>query len=511
MPHTPLARSLADSLSWRRVFKIILPTAAILLLAFAATLWLIAPRQVSYQLTLAGASPAKTRFHLLQYLQSAAARSQIQLDVDATTGSIAALDKIQRNEIDLALVQGGLRIPRDSDVRQVASIVVERLHLLVKAEFYEEACADLRALGGKSVNLGPATGGTHILGRRLLEYAGLQVAAEGQSPSERAVQLRTLSLSDINKRIDTLAPGETSPPNPEARPPRPAQLAELPDAFMIVDTLPARTVARLVKQAGYRLVPLPFHQAFSLIAVDEVLRDRDHVDQLHLVATAIPPFTYGVSPARPPEATPTIGTRLLLVAHKNVPADAVARLLPLIYDGPVNEIYHPAELRASGPEYPVHPGTTLYENRHRPFLRSEILQWLQKLAGIAGPAAGALVALWGYYRWRQVLRFTAYFHEIDELERIARGTAQREGVPEDHEQRLKYLRLAFADVQRRAISEFCGNYLRGEGVLLNLLTVIAAARERLPDLCPLEPPQPRAAATGVPPSPSPDDAARDPA
>src|SRR5262249_25416733 len=140
--------------------------------------------------------------------------------------------------------------------------------------------------------------------------------------------------------------------------------ARLPDAVFLVSSLPAPTTNYLVTRHGYRLVPLPFAEAFALRSLVEAMGDsqlgpaEEHIVMGRIQATVIPAFTYGVEPAVPEQPLPTLGARLLLVAHQDVPARAVYQLVEATYGAEFGQIVRPAldpKLMDLPPEFPWHP------------------------------------------------------------------------------------------------------------------------------------------------------------
>ena len=92
----------------------------------------------------------------------------------ATEGSLEMLERVDRGELDFALVQGGFNIDRFENVRQVMGLTVVPLLHKVKEELHAPVVAELGALRGKSVNLGSGNRtGTYWLSRELLEFAEL--------------------------------------------------------------------------------------------------------------------------------------------------------------------------------------------------------------------------------------------------------------------------------------------------------------------------------------------------
>src|SRR5262249_19567185 len=144
------------------------------------------------------------------------------LELRETPGSAEALDEVERHHLDIALVQGGLNVDGRPHVRQVAALHIEPMHLLVKKELLDEATAHLTALDGKTVNLSEVGSGTHALAVAILAFAGLQAQTPEQAQGYIATEFSRQQLFAEKDR------------------------ARLPDAIMLVSTMPSSTAKFLV-------------------------------------------------------------------------------------------------------------------------------------------------------------------------------------------------------------------------------------------------------------------------
>ena len=108
---------------------------------------------------------------------------------------------------------------------------------------------------------------------------------------------------------------------------------DLPDAIFTVSDLPSPLVRRLVARRRYKLVALPFGEAFALESFDDEDRGTtapataDEIAKFRIYPTVIPAYTYGVEPPSPSSPLPTFGPRLLLVANPAVSSEAVRLVL----------------------------------------------------------------------------------------------------------------------------------------------------------------------------------------
>src|SRR5262249_21317218 len=145
--------------------------------------------------------------------------------------------------------------------------------------------------------------------------------------------------------------------------------------------------------------------------------------------TTIPAYTYSIEPPVPDKPLPTLGTRLLLVAHKDVPARAAFQLVEEVYGSEFGQVLHPpldAKLMDLPPEFPWHDGAQLYQKRNAPVLSGAVMDSAHKAFAIFAAAASGLFVLW---QWRKMQGsakhsggFKDYIAQVARIEKRATGT-----------------------------------------------------------------------------------------
>jgi TRAP-type uncharacterized transport system substrate-binding protein len=268
-------------------------------------------------------------------LRAEAARRSLAIELRTMAGSEQALLDLRSGRVDVALVQGGLNMADHPGLRQVAVPHIEPLHLLVKAEIYRAVARNLAGLRGKVVNVGEHGSGTYLLATEVMALSGLRAGID-----------------------------YTATTHPYAELERETDLTRLPDAVFSVSTLPLPIARHLVSEHHYRLMALPFRDAFAL-----GLLDLDHgppdasgerparIDRRHVYDTTIPAFAYEIEPGVPPEVIHTLGTRLLLVARYEIAPVTIRRLLEVVFNSPFCQALEPpldVKLLESPPELPWH-------------------------------------------------------------------------------------------------------------------------------------------------------------
>jgi TRAP-type uncharacterized transport system substrate-binding protein len=187
-------------------------------------------------LRITSGTEVEVREKMVQYLIQKTAERNLILEDVASQGSLDALRKVERGEVDLALVPAGLHLDPGSPVREVAAIDLERLHLLVRAEHYPAVNADLKTLRDKTVFLNFPQSATYLLSKLVLARVGLQPLPRVAKSSSDGVVICPLSAHEILARLDALKSAD------QVR--RQQMRTQLPDACFLVASLPSRLAWR---------------------------------------------------------------------------------------------------------------------------------------------------------------------------------------------------------------------------------------------------------------------------
>ena len=249
--------------------------------------------------------------------------------------------------------------------------------------------------------------------------------------------------------------------------------------------------SHFITKWGYRLIPLPFGEAFSL---EDLNRDGETnasrasgwkvvVNRVHLHETYVPAFTYGVEPAVPPEDPPTSrGPGPWVVAHRDTPPEAVRRLLGTIFSSKFAQSTRPPlvpSLLELPAEFPLHQGTLDYLDRNKPLILSDV-EFLGNTASFTGAVLAGLLFVWQmakrWYRRRRELGFEAYLLKVTEIERMAleHELAAHLDLPS-----LLAFQADLGRIKNEAIRRFTQGELEGEGLMSGFLTHANDARDYL--------------------------------
>lgn len=389
-------------------------------------------------------------------------------------GAVEAIAQVDRGKLDMAFVVGALDFTPYRNIRQVVSLNVQPLHLLVKKELADAASVHLGALRGKVVDLGGGKGAaSYWLARSVLEFAGLRPAPSSSTGEGEGDYIATTRSADAIY-------AEKDPD-------------KLPDALFMVTMLPSPVVHRLVAERDYRLVPLPFRDAFALGALTVSPSSRPgpapRSDQAiailkeRIADTVIPAMSYQGDPPIPPAPIHTLCMPTLLIANRRVGDETVERALDALFHSRFAKIVHPAldtnRLREI-PEMPWHNGSLRYLARSQPILNGESLNVLVDVVTIAGPLCAGVLFLRHWLqqrtRFRSEQSFEAYMAKVSELERLAAGF---EGPAASRAEEVERLSRELARLKAEALGRFTRGEIEGSELITSFLAHVNDARAHL--------------------------------
>lgn len=410
------------------------PRALVLLvmgaLAIAAiSLW-VAVRERRDEIRLAAGDPRGRRAEIARALRDEAARHQLDVVIVDTSGSEDSLARVERREVDVALVQGGL--DGNEDVREVAPLVLEPLHLLVRSDL---ELYDLEDLRGRRLMLAPQQSGTRALALDLLELAGI---GEGDFTEV------TMTYAELEE----------------------AEEATLPEAIFHVSSMPSPVAEDLLRDRGYELMPIPYASAMAI---------RD----VFVSPGVIPMYAYGALPPTPRADVPTISTRMIAIANRDTPRAAVRHLLEALESEHFlrrARLPHAPDALFAQPEFPLHPGTIAWQHRDDPFLTSEDVQGIESLRSFAVSLVVAGYLLWRWLRARRVHGLDTYLAEVARIDREALAIEQSAALDLP---KMIALRGELGKAKNDALSAYQKGQVHSEELLSSFLVHCADVRQHL--------------------------------
>jgi TRAP-type uncharacterized transport system substrate-binding protein len=416
----------------------------------------VEPDLLSFHLRATGGRSPGPRQQVATLLLEKASEVNVELSLTEVPGSVEALDELDDHRLDLALVQGGLDSKRWKNVRLVAALEVEPLQMVARGELVAKVAADPQAwLRGRTINVGEAGSGSNALAKEVLKFIGLRTGEF----VERNLSHEEILL--INRSED------------------------LPDVMLTVSSPPTRAVKHLVDR-GYRLVPLPFGEAFALedpYADTAPAEPKVRIDKAFLHPTTIPAFTYSVENRVPERALPTFGARMLIVAHRKTSPEAVRRLLVTIFESEFAEIARPPldpALLELPPEFELHPGAIAYLQRNKPLIFGDLIDFMEKASSLTTAVLGGLFFTWQWlkrsYRRRREQSFESYLLKVTAIEQQALHSELAARLDLGA---LVNLQAELGRLKVEAIERFTSGELEGEGLMSGFLTHANDARDYL--------------------------------
>lgn len=313
-------------------------------------LYQMLPRQFS--LSIAGSDMVSNRYYLTKTLQTEGLAQGIHLRIQPGANISQLMARLDRHELDLALVQEA-DAERYPNIVQIATIPPEALHLLARP-----GISQLADLPGRQIDLGPKHEEWRKHAIELLAFAGLRLDRDYLESNLSQEALMTLPAS------------------------------MLPDAIVTTSFIPSTLAEFLIQERGYLLLDFPFPHT-----------PPSHLDWAR--ASQIPAFVYGAAPAIPTQPLPTVGIHLHLVGHKAVDAKAVYALLHTLYSPAMRaRTGLPFDERqiSSSAGYPLAEGSRLFLARNTPLISKENFEKLKAMLGLCASIASAILVTLRWFR-----------------------------------------------------------------------------------------------------------------
>ena len=428
-------------------------------LSIAVFVFVYEPPVRPIQLRITAGQDEGTRHRIAQVLRAEATHRAVAIELHAMAGSEKALQAVKSGRVDIALVQGGLEMSDHPGLQQVAALHIEPLHLLVKAELNGAVARNLTGLRGKVVNVGERGSGTYLLATEVMAFSGLRAGIDYTATTQ--------TYAELERETDK---------------------ARLPDAVFSVSTLPSPIARYLVSSHHYRLISLPFRDAFALGVLDSDHNPPDtfgkrpiRIDRRHVYDTTIPAFAYEIEPGVPPEVIHTLGTRMLFIARKELASATIQRLLEVVFNSPFSRALEPpldVKLLESAPELPWHDGTIDYVRRNSPLIVGDVIDLIEKELSIIAVLVGGVFCLSQWlrrrYRRRRERSFEAYILQVAKVERHALALSR---APTLDLAALLQLQEELSRIKGEALDRFANGELDGEELMSGFLTHASDARD----------------------------------
>jgi hypothetical protein len=437
-------------------------------IAILASLWIkFAPDgSLPEKLSITPGPLDTTRAEVANALAHELQNSGIKLDVVATEESVEKLETLQNGNVSFALVSGVLHLEHYSHIREIAPLYDEALHLLVKAEYAEAVARSLSSLRGHALIIGMQGSAGALLAESVLAYAGVPEAenlnANGYLPIYQ-------DPADTEKLIQTT--------------PRPA----LPDAVFDFSTVPSKVAENYIAKANYRLIAIPFADAFRLAEMytigETVPQNTLLLKRRYTTDVTIPAFTYLTDPPVPADMVHTIGAPLMLLGHDSVSADAVQEVLKAVFETRFARIMQPMILPSVldlPPRIKLHEGTVNYRERDQPLIGKDDIDELSSTLSAGGALIGGLLFIWQVYRQhRQSAREELFGNYMKRLADIEQKIIEIELANALLVEDLIIQQKLLLTLKSEALQDFNEGLLGNHIALMDILMPINAARDNI--------------------------------
>ena len=329
--------------------------------------------------------------------------------VEGSSGSLQNLSLLGEGKADLCLVQND--VSGDENIRCIATLYEEALHVIVPAEV--ESAADL---DGKALSLGPAGGGTEGLAMALLGQMGLK---------DLGRNWRNESLED---GLQALRSGEVK-------------------GLCIVTGVGNPTIGAFLSEGG-----------FKLLGLGQAPSESVRLSYPFVLPSIIPAGAYPTGPgkAEPTKKLPTLGTKVLLACRADldeVDAFELTRFLHqrqgvLIRSQPIlAQMGHPKESHHL--QFAIHEGSKLHYDSDEPGFIEKWAETIGLVLSILAIAWGAASTLRQIYLMRMKESLDEYFAKVEAItSELVEGTTTKrmnEIARELHEIRRETTRKLIAE------------------------------------------------------------------
>lgn len=425
------------------------------------------------------AGPDGTRRHAVAvYLAEQAARHHLAMNLQTCSSTGDCLEQLKSDDLDVAIVCNGVVVPEHDDIKVLGAIQLEAMHVLVRRGMANGVPLS-EAIRGKRVNLGEPGSTERLLAHDLLEFTRLRLPSGSQVGD---VVPTELSKAELIARAEAILQSKSAEKH--------ALLAELPDCLIVLATMPSTVVQLLIEAADYQIVPLPATRAFLMDNLQGDHAKTTVLDREYLERTAIPMDSYFTTRGHPAADCETIGVRLLVVARKSVPDQAIRPLMQTLFEGEFPRRIPPRSPRDLATPYAVHPAAGAFLDRHNPLPINDIMETITRILTIFGAVSAGALAVCGLL-WRKKIRRPAdYFAEIRKVELIAHGVQADARAPIKPVELVKYLDDRLVRLRHQLIEDICEDHIKGDQVIANILALLKDAQRNLHRLA-------ESAATGV--------------
>ncbi|MBX7165725.1 MAG: hypothetical protein K1X74_05195 [Pirellulales bacterium] len=418
-------------------------------------------------LRLSAGSAGTRRHQVTEYLAEQARHHGLHLQLQTSAGSEDCLKQIRAGRLDAGIVSSGVVIPDDQDIMVLAALQHEAVHVLLRPSLVRDAPL-AQILRGQRVNVGVEGSTEHLLAGEFLKFVRMNGIS---NHADQRILLTHFTKPELIAKADAIVNADETA--------RTDLVAELPDCLLVLDSMPSSIAQLYVAAAGYQLMPVVAARAFLNDTLQDSETDVTTLQREFLERVVIPAHSYYSDGCFPATDCETVGSRLLLVAHRNAPDDALRPLLEAVYEGEYSRRILPVSPRELATPYAIHPAAEAYLDRDKPLAWAAVVEWISKGFSFLGAFSAGALSLYGLL-WRRKSRKPAdYFAEIHRVDRLA--TAEISAQPASPEARaaLRQLDEHLLRLRQELIEDICNGHIKGDQVIANILMLLRDTRRNL--------------------------------
>ena len=415
------------------------------------------------------AGPAGTRRHTVTtYLCDEAERNGLAINLSPSAGSEECLQLLKAGALDAAVVSSGVKVADDDEIMVLGATQLEAVHFLVRSDMVSDRPL-IEIIRGKRVNIGEPGSTEWLLAQEFLKFTRLKPPSTSDPgdviPSE-------LSKTALIEKAQAILHADDDQ--------RDALVAQMPEFVMVLASMPSTVVQLLVEAADYRVVPLPATRAFLLDNLQDSHASTTVIEREFLEPTTILARSYFGRSSYPEADCETVGVRLLVVARRDAPEQAMRPLLETLFEGEFARRILPRSPRELATQYAIHPAAIDYLDRDKPLAIGPVVEWASDGFSFFGAFSAGALSLYGLLRRKRIRKPSDYFAEIRRIELIARGASLDAAVPSQPSELATYLQDRLLGLRRDLIEDICDGRIKGDQVIANILSLINDTRRNTP-------------------------------
>jgi hypothetical protein len=174
-----------------------------------------------------------------------------------------------------------------------------------------------------------------------------------------------------------------------------------------------------------------------------------------------------------------VGARLLVVARKDAPASAVQALMATLFNSALTHRLAPLSPREVANPYPIHEAAIAYLDREKPVAIDSVLDWLSNGLSILGAFSAGALSLYSILRTRSARGPSDYYDAIHKVEQLAQTIDPETTNGISPREYLRHLDDRLVKLRQDLIEDICEGEIKGEQLILSILTLLKDARENL--------------------------------